>query len=248
MPAPAPAKPAPSLFGRLRRAYGSCELLLRAFEQPLLAVPARVVDDLVQETREHASELGPFAVAERQKVVAVHGEIGEPVRVRRLLLEQLGETQGSRQLRVVDVLRLQVGPLVRDEVAGELVAVVAQEAPREQGVDVVRLERMRAYELDDVAAQARGIPKPLENAVRDPRSFSSMFANVDVRLAEVVEQRCEPHRKRLRRTLNDGEGVLLGRAALPDVLLVIADRGGELRDHGEKHAGIAGEPEGLGGP
>src|SRR3954469_22782485 len=117
-------------------AGASRELLLRALEQPVAPVVARVDDDLVEEIRQHASEPRPLAVAELEEVGAVDGEVGQTVRTPRLLLEQCTQSPDTFELVVADVLRAQVGLLVVDEVICQLVSVLAQEPPREERVDV----------------------------------------------------------------------------------------------------------------
>src|SRR5213075_1164279 len=94
---------------------------------PISGVQGWVVDHRVEERLERAAELGTFAVAELDQVAPVHGEVGESVRLRPLLLEQLAKALG-RALALLPSLAGQVGVLVRDEVERQVVAVLAEEA------------------------------------------------------------------------------------------------------------------------
>jgi hypothetical protein len=68
----------------------------------------------------------------------------------------------------------------------------------------------------------------------------------DVRLAEIVEQRREPHPKRgsvLGRRLHDCEGVLVDGERVVAAFLLEADRTLELGQHVDEDAGVAREPQ-----
>ena len=72
----------------------------------------------------------------------------------------------------------------------------------------------------------------------------------DDRLAEVVEERGEPHRQRVARVggcLHDRERVLVDREVVVAALLVEADRRAELRQELDENAGIARESQRAGG-
>ncbi len=165
--------------------------------------------------------------------------------LRRLPLDKLGQAERAGKLFLVDVLRAQVSLLVRHEVAREPFTVVAQEPPREQLVHVVRLEGVRRDEIDDVVAQPRRIAEPFQNPIGDARTLRGVFADVNVRLAEVVQQRGQPNRQRHRRVRDDCEGVLVDRSALALVLRVVADHRSELGDERHENAAIAREPQRL---
>jgi hypothetical protein len=83
---------------------------------------------------ESGAELRAGPPARIDQVVAVHGELVEPVRPPQLALEALAEAVDGDHLRlrlrvVLLALPEQVRPLVGDELERELVAVTVQEPP-----------------------------------------------------------------------------------------------------------------------
>src|SRR5207248_6407047 len=96
-------------------------------EEPVAVIHGRLVDDELEQLLQRAPEIGPGAKADGDEIVAVDGEIAQPVRRRQLLLQER-----LRRFEAADVavLRAPVGEPVRDEIEGELVAVREQEAPR----------------------------------------------------------------------------------------------------------------------
>src|SRR5438128_152092 len=97
---------------------------LRMIEQALARVHSRIVGDLLQKLLQRSPERRSRSEAELDQVVAVDGEIAQPMRARPLLLEHRRELVelGRRPL-----LRAKVGTPVRDEVESEPVAVPKQE-------------------------------------------------------------------------------------------------------------------------
>ena len=126
----------------------------------------RILDDVVQEVAQHASELGPGAKAELDQVAAVDREIREPVRLPPLGLEPLAEARelleilDGRPEPVRSGLAAVVGVLVVDELERELVAVLREKPPRAQRVAFPDLEHVVADDPNDAVAQRVRIAQP----------------------------------------------------------------------------------------
>ena len=92
------------------------------------------------------------------------------MRARPLVLDERSQAGDRFELFGGDVLRTQVCLFVRDEVSGELLAVLPQEATSEELVDVVELKVVRPDQRNDVTAQSRRVAQPFEDGVGDSRS------------------------------------------------------------------------------
>src|SRR5207248_6587268 len=127
---------------------------LRPGEQLFARVEPRLIHDGVEQVVEDASELRPGPETEPDQVVAVDGEVAQPVRARQLLLRHFSEAGKRcdllerRRLAFASALAEQVGVLVVDEIEGKLVAVAPQEAPRPAGVALPRSEHVAAHDPD----------------------------------------------------------------------------------------------------
>src|SRR5438552_204327 len=135
-----------SLTGASRRRATSSDVGTRAFEQLVARVEGGFVDDGVQQRLERPAEHRSFHEAELDQVGSVHGEIRQAVRLALLLLEQAAQPGRRRELIVRDLLSTQVGVLVRYEVEGQVVAVLAEEATREELVDALEREGVCAHQ------------------------------------------------------------------------------------------------------
>ena len=99
-----------------------------------MGVAGGVVDDLAEQLVEGAAELGPRREPDRDQVAAVHREVGEPVRLLPLVLQHPPEAPQlldvfERRRPARAALAEEVGLLVVDELEGDLVAVLREEAP-----------------------------------------------------------------------------------------------------------------------
>src|SRR5437879_5192604 len=101
-------------------------------QQRVARVRRRLFDDVVQQPLKDMSKLGPGTEAELEQVVAVDGEVREPVRALLLVPKCLPEPLDLLEIRkrrlAVLALAAEVGLLVVDELEGELVAVFREEA------------------------------------------------------------------------------------------------------------------------
>ena len=151
-----------------------------------------------------------------------------------------------------DALRGEVGRLVVDQVVGERIAVLGQEAPGIAGVGrVVELEAVVGDDPDDVVTDAGRVAEALQDLVGKRGADARMVVVVALveRLAEIVEKACEAHLEPVAVVggdLGDREQVLVERQRLPVGAEREADRGRELRDHAREHARVAGEEERAG--
>src|SRR5206468_6442181 len=182
-------------------------------------VQGRLVDDRVEEVVEDAPELRAWLEAKLDQVVSVDGEVAQPVRARQLVLDHF--TEGGEPFDLVERRRLsgaaalaeQVRVLVVDEVERELVAVAPQEAARPAGVALSRLEHVTAHDPHDLPPERVRIPQPEQSPRGEVRAdlvvpmggeagprvvveASVRPTPADDRLAEVVEERSEPHGQR----------------------------------------------------
>ena len=160
---------------------------------------------------------GPRPEAELDQVVAVDREVAQPVRARQLPLDHRAKAREpldllhGRRLAVAAALAEQVGLLVVDEVERELVAV----ATRGSVAPAARRpspgwNMWRRTIRDDALPEPRRIPKPEQRRRREVRAdlvvavggeaglrvvveATVVPAPADDRLAEVVEERREPH-------------------------------------------------------
>ena len=111
------------------------QLPLGLGEQPLAFVQARVADHAGEQVLERRAERRAGLPAELDQVVAVDGELVEPVRAVELAHERLVERGRAGRAPRGRVVRgspacPEIGPLVRDEIERELVAVAVQEPSR----------------------------------------------------------------------------------------------------------------------
>src|SRR4051812_27626624 len=133
MPASRPAKPAPALFGRLRRVYGSCPLT--DLSPDVLALVADALA-LVRLRRANLADLGG-RLADLLLVGSAHGDL----RRGRDLERDAGAGLDRHGMRVAD-LQLEVGALERGAVADALDLEALLEALR-HALDHVRDQRPR---------------------------------------------------------------------------------------------------------
>ena len=115
-----------------------------------------------------------------------------------LLFQQTLQLLEMLELPRLDLLRGEVGALVRDQQAGGLEAVRRQEAPREERVDrAVEAEGVRRHEAYDLVAEHVRVAQATQDAAGDPGAELSVVATmrVGLRLPEVVEQRREANRE-----------------------------------------------------
>src|SRR4051812_17136169 len=133
MPASRPAKPAPALFGRLRRVYGSCALT--DLSPDVLALVADALA-LVRLRRAHLADLGG-RLADDLLVDAAHDHLR---RHRHLELDALAGLDLDG-VRVAD-LQFEVGTRERGAVADALDLEALLEAVRD-ALDHVRDQRAR---------------------------------------------------------------------------------------------------------
>ena len=152
----------------------------------------------------------------------------EPLPEARELLELLDRRQAAAA-----GLAAVVGVLVVDELQRELVSVLREKPSRAQRVALPDLEHMVAHDPNDAVAQRVRIAQPKQRLPGElatdllvaPVREAGLRVVVQppvrppprgVRLAQIVEQRGEAHRQRVarvRRGLDDREGVLVDRAA-----------------------------------
>ena len=124
-----------------------------------------------------------------------------------------------------------------DQVVGERVAVLGQEAPGIAGIGrLVELEAVVGDDPDDVVPNPGRVAEALQDLVGERGADARMVVVVALgeRLAEIVEQAGEPHLEAVAAVggeLRDGEQVLVERQRLPVGAEREADRGRELRDH-----------------
>ena len=155
----------------------------------------------------------------------------------------------------------QVGLLVVEQVEREPLAEARQQPPRVHGVGLADVEHVEADDAHDALAQIGRVAQPLQRAVGElgadvgvvavarPRvevQAAVPSAPADARLAEIVEQRRQPHAQRhgvVGRRLDDRERVLVDGEVVIAALLVVADRRLELRKQRDEHAGVAGKAE-----
>ena len=151
-----------------------------------------------------------------------------------------------------DVFRGEVGELVVDQVVGERIAVLGQEAPGIAGIGrLVELEAVVGDDPDDVMPNPGRVAEALQDLVGERSADARMVVVValDEWLAEIVKQSGEPHlepRAVVCGDLGDREQVLVERQRLPVGAEREADRRGEFRDHAREHARVAGEVERAG--
>ena len=108
-------------------------------------------------------ETRPLGEAQLDQVGAVHSQIGEPVRLRPLLLDEDAEPLDALRRAGGRRLSRQVGGAVGEQVEREPLPVAGEEPPRIDGRRLVRhLERMLAHEPDDVVAQPRRVAQPAQ--------------------------------------------------------------------------------------
>ena len=102
------------------------------------------------------TEHGPFVETERDQIGPVDRKVGQPVRLTSLLLEQRAQPRNCVEILLRDLLAAQISLLVRDEVECKLVAVLTQETPREELVDVLERKGVRAHESSHVVRNRVG--------------------------------------------------------------------------------------------
>src|SRR5665213_3900748 len=84
---PEPANP-PRRRRSSRRAF---QKSVRSLEQGVPHVQRRVLDDVVQQTSQHVSDLGTGAEAEPEQIVAIDGEVRQAVRALLLMTQHLSK-------------------------------------------------------------------------------------------------------------------------------------------------------------
>ena len=142
----------------------------RARSQQLLALVALgILDDLVEQRPQRLPELRPFGVAEPDQVAAVDGQVGEPVRLRALLLDEHTKALGPLRRR----------PPAASSPARSAARCASRSnamrspwrARNRRASDVRGLvrdpERMLPHEPDDVLAQLRRIAQPAQHPAGD---------------------------------------------------------------------------------
>ena len=92
------------------------------------------------------------------------------------------------------MLAAQVGVLQRDEIEGEVVAMLTEEAARKELVDSLESEGVRANETLDLGSKPRRVAQP-PHGLRCESCAAFGMVTVGTRLAEIVEERAESDRQ-----------------------------------------------------
>src|SRR3954468_4282554 len=175
MPASRPAKPAPALFGRLRRVYGSCPLT--DLSPDVLALVADALA-LVRLRRANLADLGR-GLADDLLVDAAHDDLG---RHGHLELDALARLDLDG-VRVAD-LQLEVGARHRRAVADTLDLEALLEALRD-ALDHVRDQRPRqAVQRAILPALGRARDRDHALVLRDLHALRDALAQLALRAGD----------------------------------------------------------------
>ena len=201
------------------------------------------------------AEHGALAVPEFEQVVAVHRQVGEPVRAVTVHLEEPLQEGEVLELPLLDVLGVQVCPLMEQQATSPVVSVRGEKPARVQPVDRrVEPERVAGDEPADLVAEGVRVAETSHDsrgeAGADPRVVGRARP-IGIGLPEVVEQRAEAHAQlgaEVGRFLDDREEVLLERSRLPRGAEIVPDHRYVLRQELDESAGVPPDTERLRGP
>jgi hypothetical protein len=198
---------------------------------------------------QHPSELGTFAIPDPDQVPAVDGELLERRRAVALGLDERTELLVRLELSGGKLFRAQVGVLVVDELEGELAPVARQKATSlhraRQSFGSVCVPR---DDRNDSTPQVDRVAQTQHHLLGDLRAHGGVVGPgpTSLGLAEVVQQRREPHREAcagIGGGLDDREAVFLQRHRLPPRAEPVPDRLAELGQDDLEHSSVAREQQ-----
>src|SRR5438445_7503813 len=162
----------PGLPSRASRRRSRSQLRTREAEQDVPGVSGRVVDYVVEQLAEHATEVWPRPEADLDQIVAADRKVSQAMRLPPLPFEHLAEA--SELLEIVhgrqrngSGLPAVVRFLVIDELKGELVAVLREEAARADGVALADLEHVVPDDADHAVSQGARVAQPQQRGARE---------------------------------------------------------------------------------